>query len=141
MFFYFKTLLNLISSLTFHNLSLSRLSPGAARRQPPPPRRGRPRPPRPPPASFSSSQLSRPYVVAAACLSPPTSRQLLAQIELPLPKSGSAWAPATAALHQVPRPSPTSSPVKSAQQVFPISPLLFPVSCAKPSLHVHPSLY
>ncbi|XP_008667196.1 mRNA cap guanine-N7 methyltransferase 2 isoform X2 [Zea mays] len=32
---------------------------------------------------FSSSQLSRPYVVAAACLSPPTSRQLSAQIELP----------------------------------------------------------
>jgi hypothetical protein len=57
MFFYFKTLLNLISSLTFHNLSLSRLSPGAARRQPPPPRRGRPRPPRPPPSAAAAPGL------------------------------------------------------------------------------------
>jgi hypothetical protein len=62
--------------------------------------RPRPRPPRPPPASFSSSQLSCPYIVAAACLSPPTSRQLSAQIELPRSQIGS-W---LGSRHRLPTP-------------------------------------
>jgi hypothetical protein len=67
------------------------------------------------------SHPSRPYAPAAWLLAPPTASQ--PRLSLPLPKSGSSWAPATAAaaaLHQVPRASPSRYS----------HPFLFPVCCA-----------
>jgi hypothetical protein len=83
---------------------------------------------------FSSSQLSRPYVVAAACLSPPTSRQLSAQIELPPSQIGFCLG----SRHRRPTPGAKAFADLFAGEERPagipnLTPLLFPVSCAKPS--------